>query len=281
MTDPKAPEMGWIDSIESFVLRWREARHADRSRSPDGDGPTEAAASGFEEVTMGNTMGILGRKVGMTQTFNEDGKLLPVTVVEAGPCAVLAVKTTAKDGYAAIQIGFDDQKKQRTNRPDLVRFSKVNAEPKRFVRELRLTDEEVKEFEVGQTLQVSDVFAAGDWIDVIGTSKGKGFQGVMKKYNFSGFEATHGTHEYFRHGGSIGCRLTPGRVVKGKRMPGRMGGRRVTTHNLQVVDIRDEHNVMLVKGAVPGHKKGYVIVKKAVKKKGKKADQSSTAAKKA
>ena len=215
---------------------------------------------------MGERMGILGKKLGMTQTFTEDGEMIPVTVVEAGPCSVLAIRTKEKDGYSGVQLGFDDQKKHRANRPDLVRFAKAESEPKRFVRELRLPEERVAKLEVGQTLKASEVFSDGDWVDVTGTSKGKGTQGVMKRHNFRGISASHGTHEYFRHGGSIGCSTTPARVFKGKRMPGRMGNAKVTTQNLRIVKVMDDKDILLVSGAVPGHKQGYVIVRQAVKK---------------
>lgn len=215
---------------------------------------------------MGERMGLLGKKLGMTQIFTEDGERIPVTVIKTGPCVVLQVKTPETDGYSAIQLGFDDQKKQRANRPDLVRFSKAETDPKRFVRELRLPVSKLGGFKRGQTLKASEVFEQGDWIDAIGISKGKGTQGVMKKYHFRGLRATHGTHEYFRHGGSIGCHLTPGRVVKGKKMPGRMGNEKVTIQNLKVAGIQDDDNLVLVRGAVPGQNGGYVILKKAVKK---------------
>ncbi len=219
---------------------------------------------------MGERMGLLGKKLGMTQIFTEDGQRIPVTVVKTGPCVVLQVKTQETDGYSAIQLGFEDQKKHRVNRPDLVRFSKAETEPKRFVRELRLPAQKIGDFGRGQTINISDVFEKGDWIDVTGTSKGKGFQGVMKKYNFSGFRATHGTHEYFRHGGSIGCTLTPGRVMKGKKMPGQMGNERVTVQNLKIAEINEENGLVLVRGAIPGHRGNYVIIQKAVKKSGPK-----------
>ncbi len=211
-------------------------------------------------------MGLLGKKVGMTQIFTDDGLRVPVTVVAVGPCVVLAKRTPEKDGYAALQLGIDDQKPSRTNRPDMGRFEKAGTDPKRFVREIRIQAEALGRFEVGQEIKVDEVFAEGDIIDVTGTSKGKGFQGVMKKYNFRGFRATHGVHEYFRHGGSIGCRLTPGRVVKGKKMPGQLGNHRRTQQNIRVVSVRPEDNLLLVHGSIPGSKNGYVVMRYAVKK---------------
>lgn len=211
-------------------------------------------------------MGLLGKKVGMTQIFTDDGLRVPVTVVSTGPCVVLAKRTPDKDGYAAIQLGFDDQRASRMNRPDMGRFEKADTEPKRFVREIRLTPEAMEKFEVGQAIKVDDVFAEGDIIDVTGTSKGKGFQGVMKKYSFRGGKASHGVHEAYRHGGSIGCRLTPGRVAKGKKMPGQMGNHRATTQNIKVVSVRPDDNLLLIRGGIPGAKNGYVVIKYATKK---------------
>ncbi len=213
-----------------------------------------------------SNMGLLGKKVGMTQVFNDEGLRLPVTVVATGPCVVLAKRTPDKDGYSAIQLGFDDQRTSRTNRPDMARFEKADTEPKRFVREIRLTAKAADKFEVGQEIKVDEVFAPGDIIDVTGITKGKGFQGVMKKYNFRGFSATHGVHEYFRHGGSIGCRLTPGRVVKGKKMPGQLGNAQRTQQNIMVVSVRPDDNLLLVQGGIPGSKNGYVVMKYAIKK---------------
>jgi large subunit ribosomal protein L3 len=211
-------------------------------------------------------MGLLGKKIGMTQIFTEDGNREPVTVIATGPCTVLEKRTPDQDGYAAIRLGMDDQKPSRVNRPDLGQFKKADTEPKRFVREIRLEADAVDGFEIGQEIKVADVFAAGDVVDVTGTSRGKGFQGVMKRYHFRGFRATHGSHEFFRHGGSIGCRLTPGRVVKGKKMAGHMGSRRVTLQNLTVVGVREDDNVLLIRGGVPGGKNGYVIIRYARKK---------------
>jgi len=211
-------------------------------------------------------MGLLGKKVGMTQIFTDDGLRVPVTVVATGPCVVLAKRTLDKDGYAAIQLGFDDQKTSRMNRPDMGRFEKADTDPKRFVREIRLAPEAVDKFEVGQEIKVDEVFADGDIIDVIGVTTGKGFQGVMKKYNFRGGKKSHGVHEFYRHGGSIGCRLTPGRVVRGKKMPGQMGNRKVTTQNIKVVSVRPDDNLLLVRGGIPSAKNGYVVMKYANKK---------------
>ncbi len=213
--------------------------------------------------------GLLGKKLGMTQLFTET-KVIPVTVIQVGPCTVIQKKTADRDKYEAIQIGFLDKKEQRCKKPELGHFEAAGVAPKKVVREIRLEPGEVDQFEVGQELTV-DRFEVGDFVDVTGTSKGKGFQGVMKRHNFSGFEKTHGTHEYFRHGGSIGCRLTPGRVWKGKRMAGQMGNRKVTIQNLEVCRIDTERNLIMVKGAVPGPTNGYVTVYQAKKKQNKSA----------
>ncbi|MCD6498213.1 MAG: 50S ribosomal protein L3 [Deltaproteobacteria bacterium] len=215
---------------------------------------------------MGAKMGILGKKVGMTQIFTDEGLRHHVTVVEAGPCVVLAKQTPEQNGYAALRLGFDEQKPHRVNRPDMGNFAKANTTPKRFIQEIRISADELSKFEVGQEISLADVFKEGDWIDVTGTSKGKGFQGVIKRHHYSGANASHGAHESFRHGGSIGCRLTPGRTVKGRPMPGQMGNKQVTVQNLRVVGVRPDDNLLLVRGAIPGAPHGYVVVRHAVKK---------------
>ncbi|PKN44513.1 MAG: 50S ribosomal protein L3 [Deltaproteobacteria bacterium HGW-Deltaproteobacteria-17] len=212
-------------------------------------------------------MAILGKKLGMTQIFTTDGNRIPVTVVEAGPNVVLSIRTPEINGYSALQLAFDDQKPQRVNKPDAGQFKKANVTPKRFIREVRLSAEDVAAYTVGQTINAADIFRQGDPIDVTGITKGKGFQGVMKRHNFRGAQTqSHGTHEYFRHGGSIGCRMTPGRVHKGKRMGGHMGSERVTIQNLKVAQIRPEENIILVQGAIPGAVNGYVTISFAAKK---------------
>lgn len=217
---------------------------------------------------MSNEMpGLLGRKLGMTQIYNSDGAVQPVTIVEVGGNAVLRVKTEdSADGYNAIQLGFDEKKEKNTSKPEAGSFTKANVSPRYFVRELRLSGADVSKYTVGQELGAGDVFGEGDTIDVTGTSKGRGFAGVMKRHNFAGFIRSHGTHEYFRHGGSIGTRLTPGHVLKGKKMPGQMGNVRVTVQNMTVVKMDTEKNLLYIKGGVPGPNGGYVVVRKAVKK---------------
>jgi large subunit ribosomal protein L3 len=211
-------------------------------------------------------IGILGRKLGMSEYFDEDNNMIPVTVIEAGPCPVVQKKTVETDRYNALQLGFLDQKPQRVNMPKLGHFEKADVTPKRFLREIRLNDEEIQQYEAGQEITV-DVFEAGDFVDVVGTTKGKGFTGVMKRYGFSGTASqTHGSHEYFRHGGAIGSSAWPSRVFKGTKMAGRQGNDRVTIQNLTIIDVRPEENVLLVKGSVPGATNGLLIIQKAKKK---------------
>lgn len=214
-------------------------------------------------------MGLLGKKVGMTQIF-VDGERMPVTVIELGPNVVVQKKTKdTKDGYDAIQLGFGDKEHRKVNKPMKGHFEKSDVKPKWFIKEIRLPEEKIGAFEVGQEIK-ADVFAEGQWVDITGTSKGKGFQGVMKKHNMKGAkQATHGTHEQFRHVGSIGCRTTPGEVNKGKRLPGQMGNETVTVQNVKIVKIDLEKNLCMVLGSVPGAPNGYVMVRHAVKKLGK------------
>ena len=204
--------------------------------------------------------GIIGKKVGMTQVFTGEGNLVPVTVVQAGPCTVVQAKTAARDRYTAVQLGFGLQKESRVGKAMRGHVAKANKGPFRVLREFHVGAD--SQLEVGQDVRVSDVFAAGDVVDVCGISKGRGTAGVMKRHKFSGFPGTHGTHEYFRHGGSIGNRSFPGRVFKGKRMAGRLGNERVTVENLQVVEIRAEEDLIFIRGAIPGATGGTVIIRK-------------------
>lgn len=210
-------------------------------------------------------IGLIGKKVGMTQIYR-DGNRVPVTAVLAGPCVVVGKREPEKHGYAALELGFSPKPARLVTRPEAGLFQKIGAEPTRVIRELRLLPEELGKYEVGKMVSVGDVFKPGTCVDVIGVSKGKGFQGVMKRHHMSGFRNTHGTHEFFRHGGSIGCRLTPGRVHRGKRMGGHMGSDRCTVMSLEVVEIRPEENVILIKGSIPGGKNGYVVVRNATKR---------------
>jgi len=207
--------------------------------------------------------GLIGKKVGMLQYYNAEGNVIPVTVIEAGPCVVVQTKDSARDGYNAVQVGFGTKKAQRLNKAMQGHMAKASKGGFAVLREFRVDD--VSQFSVGQEIKVADLFKAGDMIDVAGTSKGHGFSGVIKRWSFAGFPGSHGTHEYFRHGGSIGNRSYPGRVRKGKKMAGHWGDEMVSTQNLEVIDVRAEENLMLVRGAVPGVKQGVVIVRRAVK----------------
>jgi large subunit ribosomal protein L3 len=212
---------------------------------------------------MAERIGLLGKKLGMTQVFAEDGERIPVTVIQAGPNYVVGKRTVETDGYSALIVGFDDKPARLCTKPELGAFKKASVEPKRMIREFRLPADEVAKYEVGQAIAINQVFEDGSPLDIVGTSKGRGYQGVIKRHGMAGTKASHGVHEYFRHGGSIGCRLTPGRVYKGKRMAGQMGGERKTVQNLQLVQILAEENAILVRGSVPGPNNGYVEVKKA------------------
>jgi large subunit ribosomal protein L3 len=212
-------------------------------------------------------LGLLGKKIGMTQVFADDGEAVPVTVIQAGPCHVVGTRTQERDGYSAIVLGFDEKPARLANKAELGVAKATNSKPQRFVREIRLPAEEVAKYTVGQTVGPKDIFKDGMPLDVEGTSKGKGYQGVIKKHHMSGMTRAHGTHEYFRHGGSIGCRLTPQRVHKGKRMAGQMGNEKVTQQNLQLFRILAEENVILVRGSVPGSANEYVVITKAATRK--------------
>lgn len=212
---------------------------------------------------MAMRMGVLGKKLGMTQVFAEDGERIPVTVIQAGPNYVVGKRTVDRDGYSALIVGFGDKPERLANKPELGQLKAVGLKPVRVIREFRLPEADVAKYEVGQALKLSEVFEEGNPLDITGTTKGKGYQGVMKRHGMSGTKASHGVHEYFRHGGSIGCRLTPGRVHKGKRMSGQMGSERATTQNLQLVQILDDDNAILVRGSIPGPKNGFVTLRKA------------------
>lgn len=204
---------------------------------------------------------ILAVKVGMTQRFNAKGELVPVTVLQAGPCVVTQVKTVENDGYSAVQVGFMDKKAKLVNKPLKGHFDKAGVSYKRYVREFRLTDAE--KYSVKDEIK-ADVFAEGDKVDVTAISKGKGYQGAIKRHGQSRGPMAHGS-KYHRHAGSNGSATTPGRVLKGKHMPGHMGSVRVTVQNLEVVMVDAENNLILVKGAVPGPKKALVTIKNSVK----------------
>ena len=206
--------------------------------------------------------GIIGRKIGMTQIFDEKGNVVPVTVVEAGPCVITQKKTVENDGYDAVQLGFDDKKVTRVNKPMKGHFDKAGVAYKKVLREFRLED--TSALNVGDILK-ADVFAAGEKVDVVGTSKGKGTAGSIKRWNFSRLKETHGTGPVARHAGSLGACSDPSRVFKGKKLAGHLGAERVTIQNLDVVKVDAENNLIAIKGAIPGPKKGIVMVVNSVK----------------
>ena len=216
---------------------------------------------------MAHKIGLLGKKLGMTQVFADDGEAVPVTVIQTGPNHVIGTRTQERDGYTALVLGFDEKPIRLATKPELGGVKQAGGKPLRFIRELRLPAEEVAKFQVGQQVGPKDVFADNIPVDVEGTSKGKGFQGVMKKHHMKGMRGSHGTHEYFRHGGSIGCRLTPQRVHKGKRMSGQMGAETKTVQNLQLFKVLADENCILVRGAVPGANNEYVVVTLAATRK--------------
>ena len=206
--------------------------------------------------------GIIGKKIGMTQIFDENGKVVPVTVVEAGPCVVSQKKTVENDGYAAVQIGFGYLKAHKVKKPMAGHFAKANVAPKRTLREFRFDD--IDAYNVGDLVK-ADVFAAGDKVDVTGTSKGKGYAGVIKRWNFQRLKESHGSGPVARHGGSIGSCSDPSRVYPGKKMAGHLGSERVTVQNLQVVKVDAENNLIAIKGAIPGPNGGTVVIHDTVK----------------
>lgn len=206
---------------------------------------------------------IIGKKIGMTQIFDESGKVIPVTVVEAGPCVVVQKKTIENDGYNALQVGFGDVKPQRVNKPQKGHFAKGDVAPKRTLKEFKFDDCDA--LNVGDIIK-ADVFAVGDIVDVCGTSKGKGFAGTVKRYNNATLKATHGTGPVRRHAGSMGACSDPSRIFKGKKMPGHMGAETVTVQNLEIVKVDAENNLIAIKGAIPGPKKGTVTIASSVKK---------------
>jgi len=213
---------------------------------------------------MNNQMGLLTKKLGMTEFYTEDGDRIPVTVLLAKGNIVLGHRTMERDGYTAIQLAFDDQKPSRLSKPKLGQFKKVEAPAKRQIKEFRVSAATLEQFPIGSEVAL-ELFEPGQIVDCSGISKGKGFQGVMKRHNMRGEKRTHGQHEVYRHGGSIGCRLTPGRVLPGKRMPGQMGNETVTIQNLKVAKVLPEKGLILVHGPVPGGKNGYVQIRHSVK----------------
>ena len=206
--------------------------------------------------------GLIGKKIGMTQIFDENGKMIPVTVIEAGPCVVVQKKTTENDGYEAVQVGYGDAKANKVTKPMGGHFKKADVAPKKVLKEFRLAD--TSAVNVGDILK-ADIFAAGEYVDVVGKSKGKGTAGVIKRWNFARLRESHGTGPVARHGGSLGV-IDPARIFKGKKMAGHLGSERVTVQNLSVVKVDVENNLIAIKGSVPGPKGGIVVIADSVKK---------------
>lgn len=205
---------------------------------------------------------LLGKKIGMTQVFDDEGMSIPVTVIKAGPCVVIQKKTIEKDGYASLKLGFEDTPEKSLNKPRLGEFKKYSIAPKRYVKEFRTSD--IDKYENGQEIKVSDMFSQGENVDITGISKGKGFQGATKRYGLSKGRETHGS-TYHRRVGSMGAGSSPARVFKGKKLPGHMGREKITVQNLNVIRVDGEKDLMLVKGAVPGPRGGFLIIKETVK----------------
>ena len=204
--------------------------------------------------------GLLGKKIGMTSVFSADGKNVPCTVIEVGPCVVTQVKTLEKDGYEALQLGYEEQKEKHTTKPELGHFKKAGVTPKRHLAEFKGFEGEYK---LGDTITVDGLFAENDFVDIAGTSKGKGYQGVVKRHGFGGVgQTTHGQHNRLRAPGSVGACSYPAKVFKGMRMAGQTGNKRVTVQNLQVLKVIAEHNLMMIKGSIPGSKGSIVIIEK-------------------
>ncbi len=232
---------------------------------------------------MNSNLGLIGRKLGCTQIFDANGNVARVTVIEAGPCLVVRKRTVESDGYVAVQVAFGEKPARLLDKPTRGNFEKNNVAARtvkgkkgkdvevfpRHLKELRLSAADAERFEVGKTISVADVFKEGQLIDVTGTSKGRGFGGVIKRHHFAGFVSSHGTHEYFRHGGSIGTNMTPGRTLPGIRMPGQLGNARATVQNIKVVKVIADQNLVLIEGSAPGGENGIVTLRGAVKKRGK------------
>lgn len=212
--------------------------------------------------------GLIGKKLGNTQIFESDGNITRVTVIEVGPCTVMGKRTLEKDGYSALILGFGTKREKSVRKPQAGFYKKIEQKPAQVLREFRMSPEEVAKYEVGTVIKPSDVFSAGQFVDVCGQTIGRGFTGVMKRWNFRGSATkTHGTHEYQRHGGAIGTNMTPGRTLPNLKMPGHYGAERVTIQNQKIARVMDDECVLLIAGAVPGSKGGIVTVRGAIKKK--------------
>jgi large subunit ribosomal protein L3 len=215
---------------------------------------------------MNQNLGLIGKKLGNTQLFNDDGSVTRVTAIQVGPCRVLAKRTKEKDGYSAVVLGFGERTEKRMTKAEKGFFAKLNQKPTAEIRELRLPAEAVAKYEVGQIVKPSDCFTVGQKVDVTGITRGRGFTGVMVRWNMHGSATkTHGTHEYQRHGGAIGTNMTPGRTLANLKMPGQYGNEQVTIQNLPVVKVLEDEQVVFIEGAVPGHKNSMVTVRGAIK----------------
>jgi large subunit ribosomal protein L3 len=217
---------------------------------------------------MNTNPGLIGKKLGNTQIFDGEGLVHRVTAIEVGPNTVISKRTPERDGYSALVLGFGQKREKSVNKPDAGQFAKIGQKPAAIVKEIRLPAETVAKYEVGAQIKASELFSEGQLVDVCGDTKGRGFTGVMRRHNFKGSRtATHGTHEYQRHGGAIGTNMTPGRVFPGVKMPGQYGAEQVTIQNLRVAKVLDEQNIVLVEGGVPGARETFVTVRTAVKAK--------------
>jgi large subunit ribosomal protein L3 len=216
---------------------------------------------------MNKQPGIYGRKLGNTQIFTDDGTVHRVTVIEAGPITVVAKRTPEKDGYTALVLGFEEREERHTTKPVAGYFKKANTSPKRVLKELRCEPEFAAKFEAGQVLKLDEIFTVGQKVDARGVTRGRGFTGVVRRWAFAGAVQTHGTHEYRRHGGSIGTNMTPGRTLPNLKMPGHYGDETVSILNLKVAKVDAEKNILMIEGAVPGAKNGVVLIRHAVKAK--------------
>jgi large subunit ribosomal protein L3 len=217
---------------------------------------------------MNDSPGIYGRKLGMTQLFTQDGSVQRVTVIEAGPVTVVGKRTKEKDGYTALVLGLEERSAKHTTKPLGGIYKKVNLSPKRVLKELRTTDEFASKYEVGQVMKLDEVFQPGQFVDTRGTTRGRGFTGVMRRWSFAGGVGSHGTHEYFRHGGSIGTNMTPGRTLPNLKMAGQYGNETVSVLNLKIARVDAAKHLLLIEGGVPGAKNGLVLIRHAVKKVG-------------
>jgi large subunit ribosomal protein L3 len=217
---------------------------------------------------MNRNLGLVGKKLGNTQIFDTEGMVHRVTAIECGPCTIVGKRTAERDGYAALIVAFGEKRAKSVKKPEAGFFKKIDQKPAQALREFRVTDDVLNNYQVGQPVKPSELFAEGQLVDITGVSKGRGFTGVMKRHNFKGSRtATHGTHEYQRHGGAIGTNMTPGRVFPGLKMPGQHGNANITVQNLRVAKVLDEQNIVLVEGSVPGSRQSLVTVRTAVKAK--------------